>query len=96
MSPQLMTAGAVARNSATKYQINYKMSLFNFLAKADWVISNLAGPLETKKVSYGMDSLQHGLSLSFFKDRDDDIFYGNTLTFLKGDCDLNSKENFIY
>ncbi|MDR1434321.1 hypothetical protein [Candidatus Endomicrobiellum devescovinae] len=31
----LTSAGAVARNSATKYQINYKMSLFNFLAKAD-------------------------------------------------------------
>jgi len=53
----VMTAGAVARNSATKYQINYKMSLFNFLGKADWVVSNLAGPLETKKVSYGIDSL---------------------------------------
>ncbi|MDR1434320.1 hypothetical protein [Candidatus Endomicrobiellum devescovinae] len=54
----------------------------------------MSGPLETKKVKYGIDSLEHGISLSFFKDRDDDIFYGNTLTFLKGDCDLNSKENF--
>lgn len=89
-----------ARGSSGAYQINYKMRYPNWVyQKSSSMISSVNDKVvktepgvvnDTKKVG----SLKHGVSLSFSKRTDDDIFYGNTLEFLKaGSCNWKMDAN---